>query len=175
MAIRFFIPFYTRTTPFYTLKITYDTAKTKIEMFVPNNITTTQDLPGTLPILKNLLPNIFTSECFNYLDTSFEKEVENTEVGHLFEHILLEYLCTTKLLYGYNDAEYSGVTKWNWNKYPRGTFSIQINAHYSDRIIFNEALKKAIALMNIIFEESSKKEYYGNYLLNPTPIYTKAL
>ncbi len=151
MATRFFIPFYTINQTFYSLKITYRKSNTSISMMVNNRVETTQDLPKTIAILEKCLPNIFTSQCFNNLNLPFINEARNTEVGHLFEHILLEYLCTIKVLYGYDAVEFSGTTRWDWNKSPRGTFAIDISANVADRIIFNESLKKAIRLMNLIF------------------------
>lgn len=164
MAIRFFIPFNTLFLSEYSLKIAYKKNKTSITMDTYEAKTVTEELSATIPVLKHFLPNIFTSECFNDLNLSFEEEVAHTEIGHLFEHILLEYLCAIKLSYGYPKAEFSGVTRWNWNYHPRGVFNIEINANQDDRFIFNLALKKAISLMDTIFKESADAE--KNTVLN---------
>jgi hypothetical protein len=155
MATRFFIPFHTLAQQDYHLTIEYHKSKTLISMQAFSGVETTDDLPAAIRVLKQKLPNIFTSQCFNDQNLSFFEEAQHTEIGHLFEHILLEHLCATKAALGFDMVEFAGVTRWNWHKNPRGSFSIEISANQEDRIIFNEALKKTIHLMNQIFEESN--------------------
>lgn len=87
----------------------------------------TNCLPSTVNVLEEYIPTIFENECFNYKKVPFRKEAENTEIGHLFEHMLLENL---KLLseekYGHGD--FSGETRWNWKKNKKGRFDIVISA-----------------------------------------------
>ncbi|KKR25220.1 MAG: hypothetical protein UT56_C0002G0034 [Candidatus Levybacteria bacterium GW2011_GWB1_39_7] len=53
----------------------------------------TDQLPKTFEILNKMLPSIFKSKCYNDKNLPFFIEVRSTEIGHLFEHIMLEYIC----------------------------------------------------------------------------------
>lgn len=110
----------------------------------------TGKLPHTKKILQKHLPSVLRSKCFNSLGLPFSQEVCDTEFGHLFEHIMLEYLCMCKLSRGYRSASFKGETYWNWKKDPSGTFYIVINMNRGDSLLFHEALDKTIELSNLL-------------------------
>ncbi len=118
----------------------------------------TGKMSHTLPTLKKLLPTILKSTCFNENNIPFSIEVLRTELGHLFEHILLEYLCQLKLRKGYEEAMFSGTTDWNWNKYPRGTFQITVSVGEEDLDIFPEAFMKTVTLFELLMEKQTITE-----------------
>lgn len=111
----------------------------------------TSQLPLTYKTLKKHVPSIFNSECFNSQNQPFKKEVKDTEVGHLFEHILLEFLCIAKMKNGARSSTFSGVTKWNWKKEKKGMFHITIKIKPKDFDLLKGALEKAIDVMENIF------------------------
>ncbi|HEX7042608.1 MAG TPA: hypothetical protein VF189_05145 [Patescibacteria group bacterium] len=113
-------------------------------------------MPKTLTILNDLLPTIFKSKCFNTENIPFKTEVKRTELGHLFEHILLEYLCILKIEKGFDEATFSGVTDWDWTKNPKGSFMITISINKKDNDIFPKALKNSISLFSLILEKNIK-------------------
>jgi hypothetical protein len=113
----------------------------------------TSSLPQTVSILQCHLPAILNCQCFNDELLPFSEEVKHTEIGHLFEHIMLEYLCQEKLESGYQSADFCGRTSWNWQKELRGTFHITINRHPEDRQFFHKAFEKSVRLMNLILSE----------------------
>ncbi len=115
-----------------------------------DDIVNTSAIPETLFILKQHLPSILMAQCFNDEEIPFAIEVQKTELGHLFEHILLEYLCKLKLANGSTEASFSGRTYWNWKKDPRGTFHIVIRTGYANAAIFPLALEQTIQLMKIL-------------------------
>ncbi len=123
-------------------------------MTVFGMIVNTRSIPETYDILNTSLPQIFRSKCFNDDKLPFSKEVQSTEIGHLFEHILLEYLCDYKFTKGYNDAVFTGETSWNWKKDPYGTFHIRVNSAHDDIDIFQKALKKTIILVSLIMRNN---------------------
>jgi len=123
---------------------------TKFIMNLKSDIISTHDLPDTQSILKQILPSIFKSTCYNEYKYTFKKEVTKTEIGHLFEHILIEYLCLYKISEGCEEAEYSGLTKWNWKLHPKGSFHITVSAGRDDVVILSSALEKSIMLINRI-------------------------
>lgn len=117
----------------------------------------TSSLPATIPVLKKELPSIFHSLCFNDSNFTFKQEVRDTEIAHLFEHIVLEYLCHIKSVEGGDNVQFQGETKWNWAVDPRGTFHISIDSGLSLSHVFKKALEKAIELINKIIEESEAR------------------
>ncbi len=113
----------------------------------------TTDLPLTSLVLTFFIPDIFNHDCFNQSNLSFLDEVGCTEVGHLFEHILLEYL--TQLVYNYQGLHknFKGETKWNWRKDPYGSFHIVITGqNLSRQVFFKEALTKSVYLIELIYQ-----------------------
>jgi hypothetical protein len=134
----------------FSLMVEHHAQNTRITMKLFTPTVNTRDIPWTYSFLKKNLPGILSAKCFNEENLPFAIEVRKTEIGHLFEHILLEYLCQEKLLKGYDRAMFSGNTKWNWKRDPWGMFHIYINMHASDTDIFPTALKKSIALLTMI-------------------------
>src|SRR5258707_8329129 len=94
----------------FSLAITPKLTTTKIIMTMCNGKINTNTIPQTERILKKLLPTVLSTTCYNAENLPFAIEVRNTETGHLFEHILLEYLCQQKLAKGHNTATFSGTT-----------------------------------------------------------------
>lgn len=136
----------------YELGISQRKEKTYLYMQFRTPFVTTFKNHDILYILKKQLPSIFLSTCYNDFNLPFRKEVENTELGHLYEHILLEYLavlyrakCTTL-------RDFEGLTSWNWKKNPRGSFVIQINVGKNDQQILSEAIALTNGLMISILE-----------------------
>ena len=132
-----------------------------MELFT--EIVRTSNIRQVSGILRENLPSIFKSKCFNDSNLPFSKEVKNTEVGHLFEHILLEHLTHFKLSMGFDETEFYGETSWNWVKDPVGVFYIDISIGYEERYILTYALEKSIKLMNKIL---STIPYYENRFNN---------
>lgn len=114
-------------------------------------------MPQIPVLLKEKLASILQSKCFNPKKLSFEEEVKDTELGHLFEHILLEYLCDEKIKSGSKAAEYRGRTHWDWEKSPRGEFFIDVNASKNDLDIMKKALDKTHALMTELLNSQTAK------------------
>jgi hypothetical protein len=139
---------------YYSLEIDHKKQSTELTMILTVPTVSTRYIPRTFSILQQLLPTIFDSMCFNDDKLPFISEVKATEVGHLFEHILLEYLCEEKTARGYSDVEYSGETQWNWHEDPRGTFHITISSNENDLDIFKPALARTIALVNTILQST---------------------
>lgn len=119
-------------------------------MTLLTNFVRTEVIPSTYSVLNKDLPSIFNSRCFNEKKLPFSKEVLNTEIGHLFEHILLEYLTMLKKIYDNKNISFSGTTSWNWTKDSFGIFHIKINTGRKDNKIFTQALELSLKLLNKI-------------------------
>lgn len=143
---------------FYSLEIDHQPDVTFMTMTLRIPTVNTRHIPATYALLKKNVPTIFQSMCFNDGKLPFSKEVCATEVGHLFEHILLEYLCEEKVARGYDEVEFSGETQWNWREDPRGTFHIMVTSTHEDLDIFAIALEKTIALVNKILQSAMTKD-----------------
>ncbi len=134
----------------FSLAITQKQTSTKIIMQLLYNQVNTRDIPIIVQLLQENLPNVLHTQCFNDEGLPFSVEVVHTEIGHLFEHILLEYLCQLKIAKGASRASYAGRTKWNWVRDPRGKFHIRLTCGVKDADILPMALEKSISLMKII-------------------------
>jgi hypothetical protein len=152
----------------YHLKIQIGTQNTVIKMTTTPSILRTSSLPNTCEILAQKLPGVFKTKCFNEDELPFRKEARNTELGHLFEHILLEYLCEYKIRLGSRHASFCGETSWNWVKEKRGVFNITLSSTLADSHIFYLALEKSIKLLDFIIKNGkdnlidNKKLYNKN-------------
>lgn len=156
-------------TNFFSLIIFQQTEKTYFKMCMLSPTVNTAVIPQTHEILSQVLPNIHISKCFNDNDLSFSQEVKRTEIGHLFEHILLEYIYELKVAKGNAHVVVKGETSWNWKRDPHGTFHIIINIGVKDASILPFALKKSIALLEKIlshdplYKTLSPQDYTSQY------------
>lgn len=134
----------------FSLNVIQKQTSTQIVMQLLYNQVNTREIPHIVELLELHLPNVLLTQCFNDDGLPFRMEVKHTEIGHLFEHILLEYLCQGKIAKGAQRASYSGNTKWNWIKEPRGTFHIRLSCGMKDADILPAAMDKTISLMKVI-------------------------
>ena len=140
----------------FSLTITKHKRSTKIIMQVLHQEIDTEHIPSIVEILEEQLPTVLQTTCYNEENLPFAVEVQRTEIGHLFEHILLEYLCQYKMQKGASQAAYNGRTHWNWYKDRIGQFHIRLTCGKADHDIFPNALDKSIALMKYIYEVCDK-------------------
>ena len=160
-------------TNFFSLITFQQTEKTYFKMSMLSPTVNTAAIPQTHKILSQILPNIHISKCFNDGGLSFSQEVKRTEIGHLFEHILLEYIYELKVARGNAHVVVKGETSWNWKRDPHGTFHITINIGVKDASIFPFALQKSIALLQQIL--CHDPYYQTRTIQNYTPQYYKQM
>ena len=165
----------TRTAKFYStpqtfntnhLSLSYSYSNESIQMNLKLDTPhiSTKAFPKTYETLQKLVPSVLTSQCFNDLNLPFEEEVKATEIGHLLEHILLEYLCIEKMSTGSFEADFSGETSWNWTEDPHGTFLISINCSFEDYVHFLPALEKSIRVVEeILVSKLAGKVTYQSF------------
>lgn len=101
---------------------------------------------GCISFLEHHCPGTLQTTCFNDQNLPFYIEAKNTELGHLFEHILLDQLCSEKISQGHKNVMFSGITQWDWEQKPYGSFQILINLKRSDLAYFNKSLNSSIIL-----------------------------
>ncbi len=134
-----------------------DHAEITIQFFT--SYFTTNELPGTISVLETLLPRIFKHKCFNNGNFAFKKEAANTELGHLFEHILLEFLCIYKYKNGQIDFNLKGLTEWNWAQDPRGIFYISLNTKREDTFLLQQSLIQTQKLMETVLLTNTQSQH----------------
>jgi hypothetical protein len=139
----------------FSLHLTQKTSSTRIILQSLNEYVNTSHISSIASLLSKHLPTVLLTTCYNDDNLPFSTEVRNTEIGHLFEHILLEYLCQLKIAKGANRAVFHGRTRWNWEKDPWGKFYIRLNCGIKDADILPLALKKTIELMKLILQDTT--------------------
>lgn len=127
-----------------------ESSECTIDMQVFSSHISTSSLPRTKELLQLHCPLVLQSECFNELNLPFFEEVNATEIGHLFEHILLAYLYEERVSQGVADAVYEGETTWNWSAFPYGSFTITVTLDDASETLLHEALKKTITVVEMI-------------------------
>lgn len=143
---------------YFTLNYRSSENLTLINMQLLTKEVTTIHFPKTNLILNEFLPTIFKHKCFNYKKRSFYTEAKQTEIGHLFEHIILEYLLTLSATLKKKPV-FRGKTNWDWTKKSWGSFDIYLNVGQPDQKIFELALAKSIFLINLILSSNSTENY----------------
>lgn len=136
----------------FNLKISIGDDYTNMIMTMHTKTFHTIEMRDTHMLLKEFLPGVLKSKCFNDKNLPFTKEVKNTELAHLFEHMLLEELCQLKIASGATEAMFAGRTSWNWEIEPRGVFHIILDTGSESSDILPQALEKTIYLFTMILE-----------------------
>ena len=141
----------------FSLSVTQSDKNTEMTMYLHTPFVNTRELPDTIPVLQETLPSIFSTTCFNGINLSFYQEVKKTEIGHLFEHILLSYLCELQDDTG-KEITYRGETCWNWKQDTFGTFHITVTIGEQNSTLFFRALHRSITLMETILRTYTVKK-----------------
>lgn len=140
------------TTKHYNLEIQNQASKVIITMkLADGEVDTTGYFPKTTDILKEQIPSVLLTRCFNDAGLTFDQEVKMTELGHLFEHILIDKMCLEKAKME-GEVTISGVTSWDWHAYGRGCFHIEIQANDTDQELLNQALPFTMNVIDSILE-----------------------
>lgn len=133
----------------YSISLKVGEKTSYINMVIHDNRLLTSDFPQTYQVLLKLAPDVLMTHCFNEQGLPFKQEVINTELAHLFEHILIQKLSTLRKSCGKNST-YSGTTYWNWNEEPEGVFHIKLNCGVNDADILESALVFSIDIFNSV-------------------------
>jgi len=145
------------------------TTKIIMQMHIP--CLNTKSIPMTLLFLKNMYPQVLKTQCFNDDGLSFREEVKATEIGHLFEHILIEEIYSRQSAKEKRSVVINGNTAWNWYRDPRGTFHILVDRGSKDKDIVEISLHKAVLLieqlLTLRIESKSRRSKISRYIQQP--------
>jgi hypothetical protein len=113
----------------------------------------TTDTPRMPRILFRMFPYLAAQRCYNDLHISFRREAANTEIPHLFEHLLLEV--QKQVRRGIvNPGPMSGETEWNWTVDPRGLF--HVTAGYDNEIVALASIRLCERIMASLDSRDNK-------------------
>lgn len=110
----------------------------------------TAQLPETHDFLEQNLASIFENQCFNYAKRPFAEEVKSTEIGHLLEHLILEFM-KVEAEKEFGNVSFRGETVWDWKNDPRGTYWINIKSRKPWRKYFPVALDQAVKMLDELY------------------------
>ncbi len=137
-------------TQHFSVRAKLNNKQTKMHFRIRSNKVSTASFPKTVEILKKVYPEVLRTNCYNEQGLPFEKEVMNTELAHLFEHILIQKLAYKRYERSGIDKQYSGETEWCCDEDPAKSYSINLNANTEDIDVFPEALTESTKLVNAI-------------------------
>jgi len=87
-----------------------------------------------------LLPGLSQHACENDQGITFAEEISDTEVPHLFEHVVIELMARAG-----SPRELKGETRWDFRRDGHGTF--RVSFEYDDDLVCLGAIKTADRLM----------------------------
>jgi hypothetical protein len=137
-------------TPHFSLTVVHRKKSVLLSMQVHNGQHNTDCFCDVVNFLRREAPDVLETTCFNPGNLPFCKEVERTELGHLFEHVLITFLCDEAIKNGAKTAVFDAVTEWNWIENPVGSFEIEIKSALDDNLLL-PALEKTTTLVSQLF------------------------
>ncbi|MGB4440951.1 MAG: hypothetical protein WBJ62_01850 [Coriobacteriia bacterium] len=93
----------------------------------------------------SVLPGLAGHRCLNDAGKTFAEEIADTEVPHLFEHVVLELMAEAG-----SPRSLKGETAWDFKRDGRGVFRVSLE--YDDDLVCLGAIKSADRLVRYILE-----------------------
>ena len=90
-----------------------------------------------------LLPGLATHRCVNDDGRTFAEELADTEVPHLFEHVVLELMAESG-----SPRSLKGETAWDFRRDGRGVFRVSLE--YDDDLVCLGAIKAADKMIDYL-------------------------
>lgn len=125
---------------YFSLRYALYHKRVKLTFVVQPEFASTSSLPYTSDFLQTNCPGVLDTQCHNYDHLPFREEVKKTELGHLFEHLLLTCMRDEKEKAGQTNFCISAQTDWNWRKQEKGIFHIKVAIEDMDEKMFALAL-----------------------------------
>jgi hypothetical protein len=115
----------------------------------------TTQLPTLQSDIRTLLPEILVAACDNPDNKPFFKEMLDTQTAHLFEHMVLEYLCKLRLNEGASEASYEGRTFWDARRPTGEESTIAVSRQGESKSQFMRAVRLSSKLLNTLLSNTS--------------------
>jgi len=117
-----------------------------VDLFVPSHLTRTSQVPELKQNILRMFPSIVDHQCDNDRKVDFVEELTDTEIAHVFEHVLIEII-------GQEDelaVSLKAQTIWNWRLNPRWTYQIEVD--YANEDIFLRSVVKTAKVLREMIE-----------------------
>lgn len=116
----------------------------RIEMPDPDKYLTSQ-VPHVPKQLFRLIPRLSKHTCHNDGGLTFRQECRDTEIPHLFEHLIIEL----QLQAQQNESDLlSGETEWDWRVDPRGHYTVYVD--YQNELLAVGAIRLAERILRCL-------------------------
>ncbi len=125
-----------------------------LQFNITPSLSSTSKFPQLMEDLRILLPEIMVAQCDNPNNTPFCEEMKETQTAHLFEHMILEYLCKLRLRSGSSEASYEGRTFWDTTKAPGENSMIAISRQGESQLVFEEAVTLSMQLLTQLIKNT---------------------
>lgn len=118
-------------------RLTFFPRHTRFTVRFPHRLYSSQ-VPRIAERLLRTLPSLAEHRCQNRHGLPFVEELEDSELGHVFEHVVLELLADRGIYT-------RGQTTWNWDRDPIGTYQITVSTGK------RHAVKESLLLAQAVF------------------------
>lgn len=95
-----------------------------------------------------LLPGLARHRCDNGACATFREELEDTELAHLFEHVVMEMMALAG-----SPRSLKGETEWDFERDGRGFFRVSLE--YDDDLVCLGAVKAADRVMGHLLKDDA--------------------
>lgn len=129
-------------------KIEFFADRIDITVMVHPKLQRTSQIPKLAGLISKKMPRLKHHICDNEDDYSFNQELLDTELAHVFEHALIDII-------GQHDHEVDvlrGLTSWDWHKMPRNTYIV--STYYTNRKTFFLALVETEHIISGLLQEA---------------------
>lgn len=135
--------------PLSLRKIDFYKDKTVVHLHVDPRYRKTSQIEGFAQKCLQNYPRLKYHLCDNDLCLSFCEELEDTELAHAFEHVVLD-------LIGQRDKKIErvkGFTEWNWQEHQKDTY--QLHFDYNDKALLENSISDALLSFQQLTSSSS--------------------
>ncbi|MHB1340613.1 MAG: cyanophycin synthetase family protein [Coriobacteriia bacterium] len=108
----------------------------------------TATAPGIADRALELLPDLERHLCHNGTGRSFAEEIADTEVPHLFEHVVMELMAQAG-----SPRSLKGETSWDFRRDGKGVFRVSVE--YDDDFVCLGAIKLADTVMGYLLDDGT--------------------
>jgi cyanophycin synthetase len=98
-----------------------------------------------------LLPGLASHRCSEADGRGFVEEMKNTEVPHLFEHLVLELMAEAG-----SPRDLKGETAWDFRRQGHGVFRVSVE--YDDDLVALGAIKTAQKLIGYVLDGGERPD-----------------
>ncbi|MCX8007345.1 MAG: hypothetical protein N3B11_04420 [Coriobacteriia bacterium] len=107
----------------------------------------TSSIPGLAERVREILPTLEMHLCDNPSGRSFAEELADTEVPHLFEHVVMEIMALAG-----SPRTLRGQTRWDFKRDGKGVFRISVE--YDDDLVCLGSIKLADQVMKHLVDNA---------------------